>query len=131
VWHALARYALEGLPSKVVAANYLMVLPDAELVQRNWRIRGAYSNPKEPRSVLSRTPEIEKVDLLQGLHHRLHMLAVEVVTVRLFMRSLIKVHPHLIDRWDAEDAAIGLDERLLVGMFERARVSEPLMERLA
>lgn len=25
--HALARYALEGLPSKVMAANYRMVLP--------------------------------------------------------------------------------------------------------
>ncbi|MBI7801093.1 DUF1016 family protein [Pseudomonas aeruginosa] len=32
--HALARYALEGLPSKVMAANYRMVLPDAELLQR-------------------------------------------------------------------------------------------------
>lgn len=32
--HALARYALEGLPSKVMAANYRMLLPDAELLQR-------------------------------------------------------------------------------------------------
>ena len=32
--HALARYALEGLPSKVMAANYRMVLPDAELLQK-------------------------------------------------------------------------------------------------
>ncbi|XAH26054.1 PDDEXK nuclease domain-containing protein [Xylophilus sp. GW821-FHT01B05] len=32
--HALARYALEGLPSKVMAANYKMVLPDAELLQK-------------------------------------------------------------------------------------------------
>lgn len=31
---ALARYALEGLPSKVMAANYRMVLPDAELLQQ-------------------------------------------------------------------------------------------------
>ncbi|EOM0866450.1 TPA: DUF1016 family protein [Pseudomonas aeruginosa] len=31
--HALARYALEGLPSKVMAANYRMVLPDAEVLQ--------------------------------------------------------------------------------------------------
>lgn len=31
---ALARYALEGLPSKVMAANYRMVLPDAELLQK-------------------------------------------------------------------------------------------------
>jgi len=31
--HALARYALEGLPSKVMAANYKMVLPDAEVLQ--------------------------------------------------------------------------------------------------
>jgi predicted nuclease of restriction endonuclease-like (RecB) superfamily len=32
--HALARYALEGLPSKVMAANYRTVLPDAELLQQ-------------------------------------------------------------------------------------------------
>lgn len=32
--HALARYALEGLPSKVMAANYRMVLPDADLLQK-------------------------------------------------------------------------------------------------
>jgi predicted nuclease of restriction endonuclease-like (RecB) superfamily len=32
--HALARYALEGLPSKVMAANYRMVLPDAEVLQK-------------------------------------------------------------------------------------------------
>jgi predicted nuclease of restriction endonuclease-like (RecB) superfamily len=32
--HALARYALEGLPSKVMAANYRTVLPDAELLQK-------------------------------------------------------------------------------------------------
>ncbi|EOG4616491.1 YhcG family protein [Pseudomonas aeruginosa] len=32
--HALARYALEGLPSKVMAANYRMVLPDAEMLQK-------------------------------------------------------------------------------------------------
>lgn len=31
--HALARYALEGLPSKVMAANYRTVLPNAELLQ--------------------------------------------------------------------------------------------------
>ncbi len=31
--HALARYALDGLPSKVMAANYRTVLPDAELLQ--------------------------------------------------------------------------------------------------
>lgn len=31
--HALARYALEGLPSKIMAANYRTVLPDAELLQ--------------------------------------------------------------------------------------------------
>lgn len=31
--HALARYALEGLPSKIMAANYRMVLLDAELLQ--------------------------------------------------------------------------------------------------
>ncbi len=31
---ALARYALEGSPSKVMAANYRMVLPDAELLQQ-------------------------------------------------------------------------------------------------
>ncbi|HCK5591096.1 PDDEXK nuclease domain-containing protein [Pseudomonas mosselii] len=32
--HALARYALDGLPTKVMAANYRTVLPDAELLQR-------------------------------------------------------------------------------------------------
>ena len=32
--HALARYALEGLPTKVMAANYRTVLPDAELLQK-------------------------------------------------------------------------------------------------
>lgn len=32
--HALARYALEGLPTKVMAANYRMMLPDAELLQK-------------------------------------------------------------------------------------------------
>ncbi|CAB3946643.1 Putative nuclease YhcG [Achromobacter insolitus] len=31
--HALARYALDGLPNKVMAANYRTVLPDAELLQ--------------------------------------------------------------------------------------------------
>ncbi|MDQ0045389.1 PDDEXK nuclease domain-containing protein [Variovorax boronicumulans] len=31
--HALARYALQGLPSKIMAANYRTVLPDAELLQ--------------------------------------------------------------------------------------------------
>ena len=32
--YALARYALDGLPTKVMAANYRTVLPDAELLQR-------------------------------------------------------------------------------------------------
>lgn len=32
--HALVRYALEGLPTKVMAANYKMVLPDAEVLQK-------------------------------------------------------------------------------------------------
>ena len=32
--HAMARYALEGLPNKVMAANYRTVLPDAELLQK-------------------------------------------------------------------------------------------------
>ena len=32
--HALARYALEGLPTKVMAANYRTVLPNAELLQK-------------------------------------------------------------------------------------------------
>ncbi|MCL2894680.1 PDDEXK nuclease domain-containing protein [Brenneria tiliae] len=32
--HALAKYALEGLPTKVMAANYRTVLPDAELLQK-------------------------------------------------------------------------------------------------
>ncbi len=32
--HALARYALDGLPNKMMAANYRTVLPDAELLQK-------------------------------------------------------------------------------------------------
>ncbi len=32
--HALARYALEGLPNKIMATNYKTVLPDAELLQK-------------------------------------------------------------------------------------------------
>jgi predicted nuclease of restriction endonuclease-like (RecB) superfamily len=32
--HAMAKYALEGLPTKIMAANYKTVLPDAELLQR-------------------------------------------------------------------------------------------------
>ena len=32
--HALARYALDGLPNKVMAANYQTVLPDAEVLQQ-------------------------------------------------------------------------------------------------
>ena len=32
--HALARYALDGLPNKIMAANYKTVLPDAALLQR-------------------------------------------------------------------------------------------------
>jgi predicted nuclease of restriction endonuclease-like (RecB) superfamily len=32
--HALARYALDGLPNKTMAANYKTVLPDAELLQK-------------------------------------------------------------------------------------------------
>lgn len=32
--HAMARYALNGLPNKVMAANYRTVLPDAELLQK-------------------------------------------------------------------------------------------------
>ena len=32
--HALARYALDGLPNKIMAANYKTVLPDALLLQR-------------------------------------------------------------------------------------------------
>ena len=32
--HALARYALDGLPNKIMAANYKTVLPDAEVLQR-------------------------------------------------------------------------------------------------
>jgi hypothetical protein len=31
---ALARYALDGLPTKVMAANYRTVLPDAEMLQK-------------------------------------------------------------------------------------------------
>lgn len=32
--HALARYALDGLPNKVMAANYKTVLPNAEVLQK-------------------------------------------------------------------------------------------------
>ncbi len=32
--HAMARYALEGLPNKIMAANYRTVLPDAQLLQQ-------------------------------------------------------------------------------------------------
>jgi len=32
--HAMARYSLEGLPNKVMAANYRTVLPDAEVLQK-------------------------------------------------------------------------------------------------
>ena len=32
--HALARYALDGLPNKIMAANYETVLPDAEVLQK-------------------------------------------------------------------------------------------------
>ena len=32
--HALAQYALEGLPSKVMATNYRMVLPETEVLQK-------------------------------------------------------------------------------------------------
>ena len=42
--HALARYALDGLPTKVMAANYRTVLPDAELLQKSWRTRGVCLN---------------------------------------------------------------------------------------
>ena len=32
--HGMARYALDGLPNKIMAANYKTVLPDAEVLQR-------------------------------------------------------------------------------------------------
>jgi predicted nuclease of restriction endonuclease-like (RecB) superfamily len=32
--HALARYALDGLPNKIMAANYKTVLPDTEVLQK-------------------------------------------------------------------------------------------------
>ncbi len=32
--HALARYALDGLPTKIMAANYRTVLPNAALLQK-------------------------------------------------------------------------------------------------
>jgi predicted nuclease of restriction endonuclease-like (RecB) superfamily len=53
--HALARYALDGLPNKIMAANYKTVLPDAELLQReleNTRLmleaRGAMQHNRNP-----------------------------------------------------------------------------------
>lgn len=36
--HALARYALDGLPNKVMAANYRTVLPDTELLQNELEV---------------------------------------------------------------------------------------------
>lgn len=38
--HALARYALDGLPSKIMATNYKTVLPEAELLQKSLRRQG-------------------------------------------------------------------------------------------
>jgi hypothetical protein len=31
---ALAKYAFDGLPNKIMAANYKTILPDAEMLQR-------------------------------------------------------------------------------------------------
>ncbi len=49
--HALARYALDGLPNKIMAANYKTVLPDAEVLQKELEktrlmleLRGAVRN---------------------------------------------------------------------------------------
>ena len=57
--HALARYALDGLPNKVMAANYRTVLPDAELLQKSWRTRGVCSNLAE--RCLSKTTSRSRV----------------------------------------------------------------------
>lgn len=50
--HALARHALEGLPTKVIAANYRMLLPDAELPQ--WELENTRSQ-LESRKAIGRT----------------------------------------------------------------------------
>ncbi len=48
--HALARYALEGLPNKIMAANYQTVLPDAAVLQQEIEktrlLLEAHSKPK-------------------------------------------------------------------------------------
>jgi len=52
--HALARYALEGLPTKIMAANYRTVLPDAELLQQEIeRTRRMLESRKGNRPALS------------------------------------------------------------------------------
>jgi hypothetical protein len=40
--HALARYALEGLPTKVMAANYRLCCPMPSCCRKSWKPRGAF-----------------------------------------------------------------------------------------
>lgn len=51
--HAVARYALEGLPNKVMAAEYRTALPDeatlVEAVERSRRALGATASKQKPR----------------------------------------------------------------------------------
>ncbi len=51
--HAVARYALEGLPNKVMAAEYRTALPDeatlVEAVERSQRALGATASKQKPR----------------------------------------------------------------------------------
>jgi predicted nuclease of restriction endonuclease-like (RecB) superfamily len=48
--HALARYALDGLPNKIMAANYKTVLPDAELLQKELEKARLMLEPNDVRS---------------------------------------------------------------------------------
>jgi predicted nuclease of restriction endonuclease-like (RecB) superfamily len=48
--HALARYAMDGLPNKIMAANYKTVLPDAELLQKELEKARLMLEPNNARS---------------------------------------------------------------------------------
>jgi predicted nuclease of restriction endonuclease-like (RecB) superfamily len=48
--HALARYAMDGLPNKIMAANYKTVLPDAELLQKELEKARLMLEPNNSRS---------------------------------------------------------------------------------
>ncbi len=52
--HALARYALDGLPNKIMAANYRTVLPDAALLEaelaKTRRLLETHGKPSKPKT---------------------------------------------------------------------------------